>query len=90
MLNASDFKEGDLPCTGDEHKRRRDSSLSHTKEEPHSDQAPIVAADRCKCHDNTPEEGICNEVFRYGKPGDEVRGWVLPEEVSEVKHTGHP
>jgi hypothetical protein len=55
-----------------------------------SDQAPVVAAYSCKCHDNTPEKGVCGEVFRYGKPGDEVRGWVLPEEVSEVKHTGYP
>lgn len=80
------FERVNEPCACDEQECRRDGSFRYTKQEPHSDQAAIVAADGCKCYNSTPDECIHSQVLGHGQPGDEPGRRILIGKITEIEH----
>ena len=39
---------------------------------------------------NAPDKRVGGKVLSHGQAGDQVCSRVFPEEVAEVKYTGHP
>ena len=79
-----------IPHRRDIQERMRDSGFQCTGEEPRNEQLLVCRRESGRSHYCTPGYGRGGSVFCDGQFLDQDCGWVFPDKVAEIEHTGDP